>query len=239
VSVIDWKYYMNNTGCIKYFTRNMNNWQRKLLVLGAGFLMIGVVGAQTAVLREADLREVERQANNDVEIMRQAGDHFVEISPGIVRDKRTNLEWMRCSIGQDWNELTQYCDGKATSYTFKGAQAIARRLNQAGGYNSRIDWRVPKKEELASLIFCSKGYTGGYTSKNIRPGFGSCADGSLRPTIAQAVFPGTSRDFYWSSSSYEESSQWGWYVNFDFGATMPNILGFEDFNHVRLVRNSP
>lgn len=209
----------------------MNHWQSKIAAAVVGVMLAGMAVAQTSVLREAEQRDQQRQANAEAEFMRQAGRHFVVVAPGVVRDNRTKLEWMRCSMGQDWNERSQHCDGTAAEYTFDGAQAIARRLNQAGGYNSRADWRVPSKDELASLVVCSKG----------RSGTGNyCADGSLRPTIAQRVFPGTpTGNSHWTSSSSERSSSSAWFVGFTFGDVNHDDYNRFNYNfYVRLVRSS-
>lgn len=205
----------------------MNNWQLKTVVAVVSVWLAGTALAQTSVLREADQRDAQRQANADAEFMRQAGRHFVVVAPGVVRDNRTKLEWMRCSIGQDWNERSQRCDGTAATYDFNGAQAIARRLNQAGGYNGQADWRVPTKDELAGLVVCSKGRSGQF-----------CADGSLRPTIAQGVFPGTpDRGWYWTSSPYVGNSDLAWGVYFNNGFVSNYVRNGGDV-HVRLVRAS-
>lgn len=190
-----------------------------------GLLAAGRAQAQTSVLRDAVQRDAQRQANADAEFMRQAGRHFFVVAPGVVRDNRTRLEWMRCSIGQDWNERSQRCDGEAEAFrTFSGGEAIARRLNQAGGYNGRADWRMPTKDELAGLVVCSKGRTGD-----------RCADGSSRPTIAQGVFPLTSDGPYWTSSPFVDNPIFAWYVSFHDGSVYHGYCP-SGCKYVRLVR---
>lgn len=207
----------------------MNHWQSKTAAAVVGVMLAGMAVAQTSVLREAEQRDQQRQANAEAEFMRQAGRHFVVVAPGVVRDNRTKLEWMRCSMGQDWNERSQRCDGTAAEYTFDGAQAIARRLNQAGGYNGRADWRMPSKDELASLVVCSKGRHSSYNS---------CADGSLRPTIAQGVFPGTPPgNYFWTLSPNVGKSNYAWAVRFYEGG-VANEHSRDSDSHVRLVRSS-
>lgn len=203
----------------------MNHWQIKTAAALVGVMLAGMAVAQTSVLREAEQRDQQRQANAEAEFMRQAGRHFVVVAPGVVRDNRTKLEWMRCSMGQDWNERSQRCDGTVAGYPFDGAQAIARRLNQAGGYNGQADWRIPTKDQLATLLVCSKGRTGD-----------RCADGSLGPTIAQGVFDSTPSHHYWTLSSDVGNSINVWAVSFEFGFVHPYDRKYH--NSVRLVRAS-
>ncbi len=56
-----------------------------------------------------------------------------------VYDKKTNLTWQRCSVGQRWER--NGCTGNIERFTFDDAQKQGDRT-----------WRVPTKEELASLI---------------------------------------------------------------------------------------
>lgn len=200
-------------------------WRVQIWAAAAGVLLAGAAVAQTSVLRDAAQRERQQKEASDAELMQQAARNFVVVAPGVVRDKTTGLEWMRCSMGQDWSAKTNTCDGSADKFTFEGAQDIARQLNNAGGYNGKRDWRVPTKDELASLVVC----TNGRSSKQ-------CADGSARPTIAQTIFPRTPSEFFWSSSPYVGVSDGAWGVFFANG----NVDGYPryaDF-HVRLVRAS-
>ena len=57
-----------------------------------------------------------------------------------VYDKKSNLTWQRCSIGQRW-EASSGCLGTPRKFTFDEAQA------QANGA-----WRVPTIDELSSIV---------------------------------------------------------------------------------------
>lgn len=59
-----------------------------------------------------------------------------------VVDKRTNLIWLRCSIGQAWNGET--CTGTAKSYDWKAALIAVKAIGK--GY------RIPNIKELQSLV---------------------------------------------------------------------------------------
>jgi hypothetical protein len=203
----------------------LRQWRVQIWAVAAGVLLAGAAVAQTSVLRDAAQRERQQKEASDAELMQQAARNFVVVAPGVVRDKTTGLEWMRCSIGQDWSEKEKTCQGSADKYTFDGAQDIARRLNNAGGYNGKRDWRVPTKDELASLVVCTKGRSGS-----------SCVDGSLPPTIAQTMFPRTADEWFWSSSPYVGNSNGAWFVDFNDGFVSNNFRGFNV--QVRLVRAS-
>jgi len=191
------------------------------MCLGLG----GAAVAQTSVLRDAAQRERQQKEASDAELMQQAARNFVVVDPGVVRDKTTGLEWMRCSIGQDWSETEKTCHGSVDLYTFDSAQDIARRLNNAGGYNCKTDWRLPTKDELFSLVVCTKGRSGD-----------RCTDSSLRPTIAQTMFPRTNDNWYLSSSPYVGNGGTVWVVHFVYGQVSD---GYRDLDKaVRLVRTS-
>lgn len=167
---------------------------------------------------------------------------FVEMVPGIVKDTRTSLQWMRCSLGLDWDARTKTCLGNAAiRYTWEQAQVATQALNAASGYASYTDWRLPTIRELQSLRFCSNGFRD-LPDIDIGDGQGqgqvqrACAFGSSSPAIAQTVFPDMLvRGFAsWSSSATGTASGFAWLVLFNHG----EVIGArhkEEFT-VRLVR---
>ena len=134
----------------------------------------------------------------------------------IVEDIRTKLQWQRCSLGQTWNGVT--CAGGATEYEWDEAQ----RLAPAG-------WRLPTKDELASLVYCSSGEPAYW-----KPTLELCEGAYQKPTIWSAAFPNTPVNWFWSSSSYASSADYAWVVGFGYGDVYGN--GKSGANYVRLVR---
>ena len=133
----------------------------------------------------------------------------------IVTDSSTGLQWMRCSQGQRWNGAT--CSGEATKYTWYEAQRIA----PAG-------WRLPTKDELVTLVYCSSGKPAYWKTASE-----ACGGASSKPTIGNTAFPNTPADSFWSSSPHYGAG-YAWFITFDYGS-----VGYGDKSsphYVRLVR---
>ena len=134
----------------------------------------------------------------------------------IVEDIRTKLQWQRCSLGQTWNGAT--CAREATKYQWDEA----RRAASAG-------WRLPTKDELASLIYCSSGEPAYW-----KPTSAACTGAYSRPTIWSAAFPHTPANWFWSSSPDAGSADGAWSVYFGAGYVGYYVKG--SAGYVRLVR---
>ena len=64
----------------------------------------------------------------------------------LVIDLRSGVEWMRCSVGQQWNGTN--CDGKIIRLNHDDvAKAIVIANEQLGGH-----WRLPTRKELEGLV---------------------------------------------------------------------------------------
>lgn len=189
---------------------------------------------------ERKLRQARLDAENvspEVRLQEELK-HFTIVAPGVVKDNRTGLQWMRCSLGQEWNEKEQTCNGSIRTYTHKDALAIAGKLNKVGGYAGKTNWRLPNVRELQSLRFCSKGFS---TEQRALPdNKGSvpryCKDGHTQPTIATTIFPNmaSGRGLWYWSSSIEPNSIGGWDVIFLNGDIDQNDVEYG--YAVRLVR---
>ncbi|NCA91183.1 MAG: DUF1566 domain-containing protein, partial [Gammaproteobacteria bacterium] len=98
----------------------------------------------------------------------------------------------------------------------------ARRAASAG-------WRLPTKDELASLIYCSSGEPAYW-----KPTSAACTGAYSRPTIWSAAFPHTPANWFWSSSPYAYSANYAWGVYFGDGYVYYYFK--RSANYVRLVR---
>ena len=154
-------------------------------------------------------------------------DRYRDNGNGTVTDVNTGLQWMRCSLGQTWGSRT--CNGKAEAYPWQVALDAADALNRQGGYADHQDWRVPTKEELQTLVYCSSGQPKAWNDTGHL-----CRSDYERPTLYQSVFPNTPVELYWSSSVYAFNPDGAWLVYFYDGYV--NIATKGDDHHARLVR---
>ena len=139
---------------------------------------------------------------------------YIDNGDGTVTDQATGLMWKQCSEGQ--STTTSACDtGPWDYYSWQEALQQAEALNSGGGFAGFTDWRLPNRNELASLVERQ----------------------CLSPAINTNLFPRTAWSLhYWSSSPsfLANVSDYVWYVYFgtgEFSGTNSSASG-----HVRLVR---
>ncbi|GAA4332686.1 hypothetical protein GCM10023144_23030 [Pigmentiphaga soli] len=139
-----------------------------------------------------------------------ASDRFADNGDGTVTDKRTQLMWMQCSQGRSG---TSCGSGTAASVDWAGALSAAAAANGSASLGKGYtDWRLPNRNELASLVE--------YACR--------------APAINQTYFPSTVLASYWSSSPVLPISGSAWYVNFVDGDVGPATT--DGPRAVRLVR---
>jgi len=114
-------------------------------------------------------------------------ERYCDLGDGTVLDTQTNLQWMRCALGQTWDG--ENCVGKAIRFNWDEANTAVKDHQQVNDN----DWRLPSLEELATLI----------------------VEGE-KPTIDSKVFPNTLA-WFWSSSLDADNSSYVWGVNFHNG----------------------
>lgn len=164
----------------------------------------------------------------------QAADQFVYSADGaIVIDEQTGLQWMRCSMGQEWNSATGRCTGTASGYTWQDGQQLSSSL---GGHS---DWRMPNRDELNSLVVCSSGQRDGFSTQGIFAGNGGRCQGDFsKPAIDQTAFPDTPHsEAFWTGDQLENAPvRHAWVVGFGSGY-VNDIARGQTKPHVRLVRD--
>lgn len=109
------------------------------------------------------------------------------LAKGMWHDPKTNLIWAHCVLGQQWTG--SLCSGDKLKYTWDEAiiQASFAR------YAERTGWRVPRMDELISIV----AYVDGV--------------GAVLPS---ALCTSDSAGSYWSSSTWSSpSSGTGWFIN--------------------------
>lgn len=145
---------------------------------------------------------------------------FIGSDQGIVEDTTTKLQWQRCSVGQTWNRKS--CTGLAQSYAWGKAQKLAVK-----------GWRLPTRDELITLVYCSSGQPNHWRRDAADKGF-TCEGDYNSPTIMEDVFPNTPANWFWSSLPYAGYADFAWVVFFNNGYIYHNNKIYAGF--VRLVR---
>ena len=131
----------------------------------------------------------------------------------MARDYVNKLEWMRCSVGQHWENDT--CVGEVLMLSVAEAQEIVERVgNLEGG-----GWRLPTVKELQSIV----------SKVETRPD-------DIEPNIDQKTFPNTFAGPYWSMDQSFYSKRYQWSVNFFTGQRYNRFFPTQKIA-VRLVRS--
>lgn len=139
----------------------------------------------------------------------------------IVLDTTTGLQWMRCSLGQEWNGKT--CVGLAKSFVF--SEAKYKKHETYAGYH---DWRLPSGYELNTLVMCSNSEPDRYPMNGR-----GCQGEFITPTLYQPAFPNTIPGTFWAISHIKNG---GWDVHFDGGTSHKNEGAGSGPYYIRLVR---
>ncbi|MCB1658625.1 MAG: caspase family protein [Pseudomonadales bacterium] len=131
------------------------------------------------------------------------------LAQGQWRDPKTNLIWMRCSVGQTWTGKT--CIGEGKEMDWDDAMKVGNGFN----YGGVTGWRLPNIEELKTIMIKGKaGYASAFFSRPESDTWGS----------------------YWSSSPVANDSSYAWFVGF-YGRSGGNGAKTNNY-YVRLVRSS-
>ena len=126
----------------------------------------------------------------------------------LIIDLKSGVEWMRCSVGQRWDESK--CTGDIIRLSHADiARAIVLANEQLGGA-----WRLPSRAELEGLV-CAK-----------------CAD----VKIHSKSFPQTVAEPYWTGEVNGFAARHFWSVNFMTGYTYGRFFPQQELA-VRLVRD--
>ena len=126
----------------------------------------------------------------------------------LILDLQSNVEWMRCSVGQQWNGSNCHGDILRLNHDHI-AKAIIIANKQLGGR-----WRLPSRSELEGLL-CLE-------CKNVK--------------IDEQNFPGTAAEPYWTGEVNGFASRHFWSVNFMTGHTYGRFFPQQELA-VRLVRD--
>lgn len=125
-----------------------------------------------------------------------------------VYDQKTKLTWQRCSVGQRWGGDDKGCVGSVKLYKFGAAQKLRHG-----------SWRVPSKDELATLVDLNK------INTSQKP-----------PMIDESAFPNMDLNklVYWTSTP--DRTLFAWTVLFGESETYLYSGPRKQLLAVRLVR---
>ncbi len=135
-------------------------------------------------------------------------ERFQNNGDGSVTDKKTGLEWSRCTIGQEWK--TDACTGDAQPLLWSIASLVATTTENPVDKNK---WRLPELKELSELVELQ------------------CA----QPAINITIFPATPAAAFWTATRFANKDGSFWQVQFILGETVPERGDYTAY--VRLVRS--
>ena len=146
-------------------------------------------------------------ANTPFQAQATADEAYV-IKDNKVIDLRSGVEWLRCSVGQQFEDDT--CIGEVLRLSQDEVEEAIQIANrELGGI-----WRLPTREELEFLI-CE-----------------TCP----APKINKTAFPGTVSEPYWTGQRNWISPKNLWSVNFMTGHSYGRFFPYQRLA-VRLVRS--
>jgi len=133
--------------------------------------------------------------------------HLQDNGDGTVTDLETRLIWKRCAEGLSGTDCTT---GELAFFTYPQALRWAAKAQFA---DSTL-WRVPSREELATLV---------------KPG---CRN----PALNTRYFPNTPANWFWSSTAGAGYPYYAWSIHFGDGQAGLDPQGV---GNLRLVRYAP
>ena len=137
-----------------------------------------------------------------------ASDRFQFNEDGLVTDTVTGLQWQRCIVGLQYNDVVGRCVGMPRRYSFNEAESFAELESE----RSEFGWRVPSRDELASLVISD----------------------CRHPALDTSAFPNTPISSFWSNSVSPNVSEFAWAVYFGDGES--SYMLTSDRLYLRLVR---
>ncbi len=121
-------------------------------------------------------------------------------------DTRTGLMWDRCALGHSG---VNCAIGNPSTFNWQAALNAAATVGTYRGFNN---WRLPNRNELASLV----------------------EECWLNAAINRFAFPGTGSHSYWSGSPAAFDAASAWRIDFEQGGTSVDLRS--NTNRVQLVR---
>ena len=152
-------------------------------------------------------------ACNGNEIAANAPDARFSVAGELVTDTATGLVWKHCAEGLSGATCSS---GSVVIGTWADAFARVAAVNAAPATlgAGASDWRLPNRNELASLVERK----------------------CTAPSVNAAIFPATPAQSFWTSSPYAQIASLAWAVDFNVGDVGPNSK--TEIKNIRLVRGT-
>lgn len=170
----------------------------------------GAVGFDTATNPQAKDFSSRLVRGTAATLACDAAAAHLSVGTGTVTDSRTGLMWQQCTDGLSGADCATGTATTHATYAAALARAAAVNADAAGAGRGFGDWRVPNRNELASLVNRS------------------CE----APAIQRTPFPGTPSASFWTASPM--AAGFVWYVDFTDGSIGPG--GTTGNRVLRLVR---
>lgn len=139
-------------------------------------------------------------------------------------DRKSNLMWLNCGLGQTWK--AGRCEGELTAYTWSEAQALVKAINQNGGYAGYTDWRLPYITESFTIARCRSGYM-----RSIR--IPSRESGNI--VVSGHCRQANPTQIFWSNTVNSNSPSFAYSI--DYGSATTKLSSKDQRYFVTLVRN--
>lgn len=117
-----------------------------LSIVSGIFLLTGCQKASNI----EDSQDVTESENVSINLSQLSDEEL--LASGQWKDPETGLIWMRCAIGQKWENNT--CNGEALLLNGSHALKYFDLFNQEGGFAGEVSWRLPTLKETLSLRKC-------------------------------------------------------------------------------------
>jgi cysteine-rich repeat protein len=144
---------------------------------------------------------------------------YVDNGDGTITDVNTGLMWEKLSQDGSVHDI-------GIPYTWSDAFVKVATLNSSGGFAGHIDWRLPNRRELDSIV----------NLQNFNPAVSAVFNTGCVASCTVTTCSCTESNFYWSSSSYANSPPgYAWSVSFGDGVADKSYKALV-FLFVRAVR---
>ena len=127
-----------------------------------------------------------------------------------VIDLKNQIEWLKCTTGQQWSDKENTCVGQAVKLEYNAINDANSQLNKQIEGN----WRLPNRKELESII-CKE------------------CEGAK---INKKLFPNTPAEPFWTSQRNWWSPKFFWSVNFFTGHSYGRFVPEKEL-FVRFVKD--